>query len=230
MPVARRDWWALVPILFCMTGCLWTERAESSSWLDRLAKQTISPDSAVIRVALVECPIGDDFINGKLWQHVDEMAVNEDCRDRLEANGFRVGQLVGPPSTEFQQLLLSKNCSGKDYAFPAGKTIQLPLGPMLPRTTYCVMQRKMQEEVALDKARYCLDVSTRLMKEGARLTFIPRVEHRAPRLPFQAASDHRSWEIRTDKACRRYPELSWDVTLGPNQYLLIGASQTGHRH
>ncbi len=221
--MARRDWWALMPILFSLSGCLWTEHTESSAWMDRLAKQTISPDSAIIRVALVERPIGDDFINGKLWQHVDEMAVDEDCRDRLEANGFRVGQLVGPPTTELQQLLVSKNCSGKDFAFGAGKTIQLPLGPVLPRTSYCMMNGKTPEEIVLQDARYCLDVSGRLVKEGTRLTFTPRVEHGAPRLPFQAAPDHRSWEIRTEKSCRKYPELSWDVVLGQNQYLLVSA-------
>jgi hypothetical protein len=224
MFVARSGWWALMPILFSLCGCLWTERTEPSSWMDRLAKQTISPDSAVIRVALLERPSGDDFINGTLWQHVDEMAVDEDCRDRLEANGFRVGQLVGTPSTELQQMLLSKRCcTGKDFAFPAGRTIPIPLGPLRPQTSYCVMQGKTPEEVALENARYCLDVKARLVNEGTRLTFTPRVEHGAPRLPFQAAQDHRSWEIRTDKSCRVYPELSWDVTLGPNQYLFIGA-------
>jgi hypothetical protein len=223
MPVARCGWWALMPILLGMSGCLWTERTEPSSWMDRLAKQTISPDSAVIRVALLERPIGDEFINRELWQHIDEMAIDEDCRDRLDANGLRVGQLVGPPSTELQQLLLSPRCcTGKDFAFPAGKTIPIPLGPMLPRTVYCVALGKMLEEVELEDARYCLDVSAQLVKDGTHLTFTPRVEHGAPRLPFQAASDHRSWEIRTDKSCRKYPELSWDATLGPNQYLFIG--------
>ncbi len=213
-----------MPILLGLTGCLWQEQAASSSWMDRLAKQTIAPDSAVIRVALVERPSGDDFINGKLWENVDEMVVEEDCRDRLEANGFRVGQLVGPPCTELQQLLLSKRCcAGKDFAFAAGKVAPIPLGPVLPRTSYCIVKGKAPEEVTLEDARYCLDVSARLVEGGTRLTLTPRVEHGASRLPFQAAPDHRCWEIRTDKSCRRYSELSWEVTLGPSQYLIVGA-------
>jgi hypothetical protein len=222
--VARRGWWALVPILLNLSGCVWTEQAEPSSWMKRLAKQTIAPDSAVIRVAILERPLGDDFINGKLWQHVDELVVDEDRRDLLDVNGFRVGQLVGPPTTEFQQLLLSKRCcAGKDHAFPAGKLLPIPLGPVLPQSSYLVVQGKSSTEVALEDARYCLDVTARFVTEGTKLTFTPRVEHGAPRLPFQAAADHRAWEIRTDKACQRYPELSWDVTLGPNQYVFIGA-------
>jgi hypothetical protein len=222
--VARRGWWALVPIILNLSGCLWTEQAEPSAWMKRLAKQTIAPDSAVIRVAILERPIGDDFINGKLWQHVDELAVDEDRRDLLDANGFRVGQLVGPPTTELQQLLTSKRgCTGKDHAFPTGKAMPIPLGPVLPQSSYCVVQGKTSTEVALEDARYCLDVTARFVKEGTKLTFTPRIEHGAPRLPFQAAADHRAWEIRIDKSCENYPELSWDVTLGPNQYAFIGA-------
>jgi hypothetical protein len=222
--VARRGWWALVPILLNLSGCVWTEQAEPSSWMKRLAKQTISPDSAVIRVAILERPVGDDFINAKLWQHVDELVVDEDRRELLAANGFRVGQMVGPPTSELQQLLTSKHgCAAKDRAFPTGKTMPIALGPVLPQSSYWGMQGKEPIEITLEDARYCLDVTARFVKEGTKLTFTPRVEHGAPRLPFQAAADHRSWEIRTDKSCRKHPELSWDVTLGPNQYLFIGA-------
>jgi hypothetical protein len=100
---------------------------------------------------------------------------------------------------------------------------------VLPRTSYFMMNGKTQEEIMLENARYCLDVSARLVKDGTRLTFTPRVEHGAPRLPFQAAPDHRSWEIRTEKSCRKYAELSWDVTLGQNQYLLVGAHPSRDR-
>ncbi len=128
------------------------------------------------------------------------------------------------PAPSFQQLLLSKRCcAAKDRAFPTGKAMPIPLGPVLRQSTYCVMQRKEPSEITLEDARYCLDVTARFVAEGTKLTFTPRVEHGAPRLPFQAAADHRAWEIRTDKSCEKYPELSWDVTLGPNQYVFIGA-------
>jgi hypothetical protein len=77
-------------------------------------------------------------------------------------------------------------------------------------------------EVELENARYCIEVTARPTREGTKLKFTPRVEHGAPRLPFQTSSDHRGWEIRTDKASNTYSELSWDVTLGANQYLLVG--------
>src|SRR5437899_77316 len=105
-PVARRGWWALVPIILStLSGCLWTEQTEPSAWMKRLGKQTISPDYAVIRVALIEQPIGADFLSDRLWQRVDELV---DDHDQLDENGFRVGQLVGTPPSELQQLLLSK--------------------------------------------------------------------------------------------------------------------------
>jgi hypothetical protein len=54
------------------------------------------------------------------------------------------------------------------------------------------------------------------------LTFTPRVENGEMELPFHAAPDRSTWELRIEKANNRYPELSWEVTLGTNQYLCIG--------
>jgi hypothetical protein len=34
--------------------------------------------------------------------------------------------------------------------------------------------------------------------------------------------DRSAWELRIEKASKKYPDLSWEVTLSPNQYLLIG--------
>ena len=192
--------------------------------MDRLARQTIAPDSAVLRVAMVERPLGDEFINGKLWEHVDELSIDEDCRERMGANGFRVGVLIGAPSTELQQLLVSRLfCAAKDSAFQTSKTLPIPLGPILPRTAFFVTQDKTPAEITLSDARYCLDVSARFVGDGTRLTFTPRVEHGGPRLPFEASADRRHWEMCTERACHKYPELSWEVTLGPNQYLFVGA-------
>lgn len=222
--VARRGWWALVPIVLCLAGCVWTEQAETSNFMDRLARQTVAPDSAILRIAMIEQPLGDEFLNGRLWEHVDELCIDEDCRALLKANGFRVGVLIGAPSSQLQKLLLSKyGCTARDSAFSQGKILPISLGPLLPRTSYCVARKKAATETALEDARYCLDVNARLIKEGTRLSFTPRVEHGAARLPFQTAADDRHWEMRTERASENYPELSWDLTLAPNQYLFIGA-------
>ena len=74
------------------------------------------------------------------------------------------------------------------------------------------------------QVRYCLDVTAQFLSDGkTKLTFTPKVEHGEPTLPFEAAPERGEWAYRIEKACKKYPELSWDVTLGANQYFIVGA-------
>src|SRR5207302_1139434 len=133
---------ALIPLLLCnLSGCLWTDEVDHSSFLKRFQNQTISPDHALIKVALIERPLGDDFINQRLWQHADELIVDLEKHGALEENGFRIGQLVGTPPSDFQNMLLkSKQSFGYPLMriFPAGKTVPIDLGAVLPQSAYDV--------------------------------------------------------------------------------------------
>ena len=195
--------------------------------MKRLQAPAILPNHALIEVALLERPLGDEYINEELWQHADELIVDLDRRAALDENGIRLGQLVGSPPSEFQQLLLSKRYCSNPQAliFPAGKTVPIMLGSVLPiaHSSYGYVEGKSRTEVSLDKVRYLLDVTASFMSDGrTKLTFSPKVENGEPILPFQASPDKSIWEVRVEKACKKYPDLSWDVTLAPNQYLIVG--------
>ena len=213
-----------IPWTLC--GCLWTEPTEHSSWMKRFRDQAISPDHALLEVALLERPVGDDYINGQLWEHADELIVDLDRRGALEENGLRLGQLVGAPPSHFQQLLLSKRFCSNPQAmiFPAGKTVPIWLSATMPQSMFDFVQGRARKEILLDQARYGLDVTAHFASDGrTRLTFTPKVENGEPLLPFHAAPERSTWELRIEKAARTFPELSWEVTLGPNQYLLVGS-------
>ncbi len=194
--------------------------------MKRFRDQAISPDHALIEVALLELPMGDAYINEQLWKETDELIVDDpDRRQALEANGLRVGQLVGTPPGEFQKLLLSKRCCSNPQAliFPAGKTVPIWLGATLPQSMFDFVQGRSRKEILLDQARYGLDVTARFTGDGrTRLTFTPKVENGEPLLPFQAAPERSAWELRIEKAARKFPELGWEVTLGANQYFFVG--------
>lgn len=200
--------------------------------MNRFQEKAISPDHALIEVALIERPVGDEYINKVIWDHADELFVNRDRRidlDRhaaLNENGLRAGQLVGTLPGDFQQLLLSKRYCSNPQAmiFPAGKTVPIYLGAVLPKSSYVFVQGKTQSEVALDQARYCLSMTARFTSDGrTQLTFLPKVENGAPTLPFEAIPERSAWQLRIERACKQHPELSWDVRLGPNQYFIVGA-------
>jgi hypothetical protein len=186
----------------------------------------VTGQHAVLEVAVIERPAGDPYINAGVWGHTDELVVDLDRRAALVENGLRVGQLVGAPPAELQELLLSKRSCASPHAMliPLGRTVPIVLGPVLAHSAYEVLNGGEKAEVALDKARYCLDVTPSLTAEGhTKLTFAPKVEHGEAVLPFEASPDDATWTLRIERPSRKYPELGWDVTLAPNQYLVIGA-------
>jgi hypothetical protein len=211
-------------MVFTFSGCLWTEQTEKASFLNRFRDQAFTPDHALIEVALLERPIGD-YINQDIWKSTDEILGDLERRKALEENGLRIGQLVGAPPDEFQQLLLSKRCCINPHAliFPAGKTTPIWLGQTTPVAFFDFVQGKSRKELTFDQARFGLDVDARFDKEGKTiLTFTPKVEHGEQLFPFKAAPERSAWELQLDKAARRFPELRWEVTLGANQYVFVG--------
>jgi len=221
--VSRLGQLALLPIVLAMLpGCLWPERGESSNWMKQFRSQALSPDHALIEFAMIELPRGDEFINDELWKHADEFVALEK-RGLLDDNGFRIGQLVGAPPEDFQKLLLSRRACSNPQAliFPPGKTATIPFPHSQQKMAYDLVEDTGRTEIILDQARCCLDVTARFAGDGKTiLTFTPKIEHAAIALPFKADADQ--WTLNTGKSAKRHAELSWDVTLGPNQYLIIG--------
>jgi hypothetical protein len=219
---------ALWPILlWACAGCALPNGETSTSfWRQRTNANPVDGAHAVLEVALIERPVGDAYINRDLWAHVDEMVVDLEQRSALSENGLRVGQLVGTPPNAFQALLLSKRSCSNPHALliPPGKTVPLYLGPVLAHTSFEVAQAKLKTTVDLDQARFCFDITPSLTADGrTKFTFAPRVENGEPTLPFQPAADDSGWTLRIERPSRRYPDLGWEVTLGPNQVLIIGA-------
>src|SRR5262249_29215655 len=157
-------------------------------------------DHALIEVALLERPLGDDYINKEIWQRADEL-FDQPCHAALEENGFRIGQLVGAIPGDLQQLLLSPRCTSNPQAliFPAGKTVPIYLGAVLPHSSYEVVLGNTRAEVSLDQARFCLDVSTQFLSNGrTKLTLTPKVENGEPTLPFEAVPERSTWQLRIE--------------------------------
>lgn len=208
----------------CLSGCLTTDGDEKAALVQRM-QQNISSDFALIEIALLERPLGDSYINDAIWGHTDELIGGDEERDARAENGLRVGQLVGLLPRGFQELLLSKRCctNPKALVFPAERAVPIYLGAVLPTSSYQFVKGKSRTDVFLDQARYCLTVTARFTSDGkTTLTFTPKVENGAPTLPFRAIPEEFAWEMKVERASKKYPELSWQVTLGPNQYCIVG--------
>jgi hypothetical protein len=197
----------------------------------------VDSEIVLLDVRVLERPVGDPFINQELWQHTDELVVDLDRKAAVEDNGFRVGQIVGMTPGKFQDLLKSERycVNPRRHVIPSGHCVTPYLGPAWSRAEFVLQHGKETQQVALERARFGLEVKATLAGDGkTRLSFTPKVENGETVLPFQPDPEQQAWTMRVDKPCRNYPELGWDVWLAPGEYLVIGGilpkeKSLGHR-
>lgn len=228
-----RQWWALLPGLLpaLLVGCITSEPARTTSWLKGLKtfQGPVGGDVVIMDVALVEQPIGDHYINQELWGIADEQVIAIERKPQLEDNGLRIGQMGGIPPAGLQALLLSeRSCANpRRIQLRAGHPTTLKLGPTLTQCQFQVHEDGRQRNVALEQAQCTLQVTPTLTPNGrTRLQFTPQVQYgeksRLPKAVVDPAGVS-TWVIQEEQPAETFSQLSWEVTLEPNEYVIIGA-------
>jgi hypothetical protein len=222
-----------------LTGCFaeQSERSTARLYAPPLAGP-VGDDVVFMDVAVIERPLGDDFLNHELWSDADEQAVRAENDDQaaslerktaLEKNGFRVGQVCGQlPPPKLQDLLLSQHsCTAHRIQLHAGHETTIPLGPLWPHCRCQVSRDAQTLAVDFQKAQCLLEIMPSLAEEGrVRLRFTPHIKHGEVKTAFTALRDAGGllhWGRQEQQPEEVYPWLSWIVTLTANEYLVIGA-------
>jgi hypothetical protein len=185
-----------------------------------------SADAVEMIVAVLERPRGDAYLDKEVWTFTDEQIVDLEHRALLEDNGFRVGQVVGMTPAGLQSLLTSERaCTrGRCYFLGQGKSETLVLGDPVAHCHFEVVEHAEPAEQRLDDVRFALLVQPQLTGDGRiRLHFTPRAQFGDKKLrDFRVAADGSGLEIENKNPGKSFDTLSWDVTVPPNQYVLIG--------
>jgi hypothetical protein len=224
---------ALLPgvLLALLTGCAVNPPARPGALMDRLCGfgPALPPDAVQLTVAVIERPAGDPFLNQDLWALADEQVVDLEHKAVLEENGFRVGQVVGMTPSALQNLLTSpRACSNpRRYLLGAGKSATVVLGTTVPHGAFRVVEDGTPDEVTLDQAQFALLVTPSLTGDGrTRLHFTPQVRHGENLPDFTVVPDGSGgalgYVLEVKRPVKAYPGLGWDVTLAPDQYLVVG--------
>ncbi|MBV9123033.1 MAG: hypothetical protein JO112_06735 [Planctomycetes bacterium] len=224
----RQGWpllWGLAAA--CLAGCINAEQTPARAWRDYLGplQGLVGPDVIQMDVALLQCPLGDRYINQDLWNFTDEQVIDLEKKAALEDNGFRVGQVGGIAPPGLQDLLTSSRSCVNPHRLQlhAGTARSLELGPPLAKCRFDLRQEGRSVPVTWKGARCVLQVVPTLTQDGrTRLHFTPQIQHGDKvRLP-RPAPDHSGWEQQEQTPTEDYPSLSWDVFLSPNEYVIVG--------
>ena len=224
-----RQVYALLPGLLAAlaAGCA-APTAHTTGWWERMRpfQGPTGPDVVQMDVALLERPVGDPYVNHGLWASADEQVVALERKAVLEDNGLRVGQIGGITPAQLQALLTSdKSCANaRQHHFRAGATKELDVGPKLPACRFQLRQDSHTLPVELEQAACTLQIQPSLTKDGrTRLLFTPVIRHGEPKLTFGPSADRARWDLLEQRTTETYTSLAWEVTLAPNEYVIIGA-------
>jgi hypothetical protein len=189
-------------------GCIL--EGPTTGWLGRprVFQGPTGSDVIQLDVAILEGPVGNRAFNQDLWGMTDEQAIVAATQSGLEENGLRVGQIGGIAPQELQTLLTSeRSCvRSRRIQLRSGSPRIIELGPTLTQGRFVLHEKGRDTTVKLDQANCILSMVPMLAADGkTRLQFTPEI----------ASHSGSNGSIR-------YDSLSWEVTLAPNDYLLIG--------
>jgi hypothetical protein len=227
----RRGWALLLALLLApLNGCF-TVQPEQSITRHDAQMPFAAPDNddlVVMEIALLEGNVNDAYLNGPLWDFVDETA-NAERKTLLHDNGFRMGHLGPTPPDRLIDLMTAERnqANVRQRRLPAGNPAALPIGSTWTQCRYELKKDGQAIPIELDKAQCVLEVVPSLAKDGATtLTFTPVVRHGdtewLPR-PIQDPSGVMRWDLQAQQQpSERYPWLSWELTVMPNEYVVVG--------
>jgi hypothetical protein len=180
-------------------------------------------------VALVERPLGDHTLNQEIWELVDEQGLDLEQKVRLHENGLRMGQFGSQPPGSLRELI----CSERSCANPrrikmiSGNSTTLLLGPTQSHCTFNLVANGQPNLVELDQALCQFQIVPTLAPDGGtRLQITPIIKHGQTTLEPRSVKDPSGtlrWELLPEQPVETYADLSWQQTVGENEYLVIGA-------
>jgi hypothetical protein len=204
-------------------------------------------DVIQLDVAILEAPVADTTLNQQIWKLADELELTPEMQTLVENNGFRVGQIGGMAPKELQNLLTSeRSCVYlRRIQLRSGSSRPLLLGPAVSDCQFVLHEPSGERPVTLKKGRFFLSVVPTLTSNSAGGPLEARTQLRfTPEIQTGDEKDHNDeWNTSNHKdgtrqllglsalhspitapkpSTERYANLAWDISLAPNDYVLIG--------
>ncbi len=236
--------WAVILILLAVgpTACLSERPGRSAVTTEtrRLFQGPVVGDVIQVQMALLERPVGDPLLNQDLWELVDDEGMGFEQKKVLRANGLRVCQIGGQAPDGLLKLMLNptSNPNPRGLTCHAEKPIPLLLGPPLAHCRFQLLQEGEAIPVDLDQAQCQITLVPHLTGDNRlRLHFLPRIKHgelKQSACPVREPSGVLEWGQRWDQEEEEYPALAWDLTVAPNELVVVGTRPSwegtlGHR-
>ncbi len=209
---------ALAPI--GLAGCL--HEADRPAWMNRipLLRSTAEPNAAALEYVLVERPVGGEEINRDVWLRIDEQFLPFETRTVLEATGLRVG-IASESAPGPLRKMIDDPRTGRGHrlrTFALDKPAPLLVGGVVPHAAFPMPAGENGTTTfARDEVALGFEVTVRDAPDGkVLLKLVPHARFRDPGHLLPTADGER------DVGTEQFPAAGFEVTLSPNEFLVVG--------
>jgi hypothetical protein len=214
-------------LLATLAGCWFARPTMKSTWLDKLRPfhGMTGPDVVILEVSLLELPLGDRYVNQEMWTGADEQFLSPELRILQEENGFRVAMLHGRPPDRLQSMLGNErfNRNSRQRRLRSGDTTTLDIGTKLELCEFELTTDGGTQSLKLEQPFCQMQVHPVIENDNRiRISFAPQIQHYDnKRLPSISAAS--ILPLQNHRVTDPYPALKFDVTLGSNEWVVVGA-------
>jgi hypothetical protein len=186
----------------------------------------IAPEGLFVESVLLERPVGDPLLDRDLWTAAQPAGTPE-TRALLAENGLRAGVLSGSLPQALQDLLASE----ADTVDPHGMTFNVrqeaviaTAGPVDPcKFSLLADIGGNPKSVDLKQANCGILVKPKTAENGrTRVWCEPQIQHGDRRDLYRPTDDGTRLTKSEEVPLEKYPRLGFEVTLGPEDCLVIG--------
>ncbi len=195
--------------------------------------QIIEPRRCLIRVAIIDRPFRDPAINEAVWRVADEQVVSPAERKALEANGLRIGRIIGELPREIESILKEEGPRAQkvvplNILLESGEQTLVSTSPRIARVTLLVNRDDRVTGRDYQDASGYLRLTPR--HEGAHaisLRMVPELHHGPiqrtfPTLPNASGFAPQELSVRDAQKEEAIRELTVDLNLEERQVAVIG--------
>ena len=194
--------------------------------------QILEPKRCLIKVAIISRSFGEPAINEIVWKAADEQIIPPKERRAWEANGLRLGRIIGDLPLELEAIMndttSAQKVSPTNIFVESGEATLIKISDPVDQATVLLNRdnRALGSDYR-DVSGYFRATATHEGANNISLRLAPELHHGPIQRTFQtvpnaAAIGPQEFKINNGQQEETIRELSTSVTLEPGQLVVIG--------
>lgn len=237
----RASWWpsplatVLVAILVVVGGCSLDKNGRPQSVIPRIgghSGQVMEPKRCLLRVAIISRSYDDPAISDVAWRVADEQLVRTEERRSWEANGLRIGRIIGelPPELDaiMRETTAPKKIDPVSYFVESGEQTLISVSDPVDQASLILNREGRVYGKDYTAVTGFFRVTARHEGEqGIALRFTPELRHGAMQRSYQALPTPgglapQQFHINDGQEEETLRDLGVNLVVEPGQVVIVG--------